>query len=313
MQADISLQDPMMFRHIDGYLGSPPCQGFSMAGAGKARADSVHVIEALKKVETSADVERVIAELAPTMTHEGSLLALEPLRRVLALRPTWMAWEQVKEVLPLWEACAEVLRRAGYSVATGILNAEQYGVPQTRRRAILVASLEREARLPIPTHSRYCSHTPERLDEGVKPWVSMAEALGWDERRAVVTGQNSRQARGVIRRFSRSADAPAPTLTGQARSWRLRSNYGTGGDPAARGIRTVDQPAPTLTGKAGRNAWLDPDGEDVGRLTIEQASVLQTFPRDYPWRGGRVAVFQQIGNAVPPLLAQAIVVEVAGL
>jgi DNA (cytosine-5)-methyltransferase 1 len=73
-------------------------------------------------------------------------------------------------VAPLWEACARVLRRCGYSVATGVLRAEQYGVPQTRQRAILVArspqltGLLGPAVLPPPTHSRYYNRTPQRLD-----------------------------------------------------------------------------------------------------------------------------------------------------
>ncbi len=65
--------------------------------------------------------------------------------------------EQVPAVLPIWEALAEVLRslKCKYKVDFGVLHTEQFGVPQTRRRAILIANLNRDVKLPTPTHQRY--------------------------------------------------------------------------------------------------------------------------------------------------------------
>lgn len=321
--ADVAALDPREFGPAWGGIDSPPCPGWSAAGKGGARRDAVSVLPALDRVCTYRDLVDLLAHLRPSMEHPETLLALEPLRWALATTPSWLAWEQVKEVQPLWDACAAVLRRIGYSVATGILNAEQYGVPQTLRRAILVARapwFTREhgpARLPVPTHSRYYSHAPGRLDEGVKPWVSIGEALGWEPGEPVA----------------------------------VRSNYGTGGDPAARGVRTADQPAAAVTSKINRNRWVamvkcqgagmvarhgtrpprEPDQpsftilsakgggsiryrwSDGERLTIAEAAALQTFPADYPWQGKSTAQYQQVGDAVPPLLARAIVAEVAAI
>jgi DNA (cytosine-5)-methyltransferase 1 len=50
---------------------------------------------------------------------------------------------------------AEIFRREGYHVATLKLSADQYGVPQTRKRAFLIARLDREVSLPAPTHRPY--------------------------------------------------------------------------------------------------------------------------------------------------------------
>ena len=78
-------------------------------------------------------------------------------------------------VLPLWQVYAAELRRMGYSAWAGKLNAADYGVPQTRERAILIASRVRQVARPEPTH-----YDPRKaMQLWGTPWVTMAEALGW--------------------------------------------------------------------------------------------------------------------------------------
>jgi DNA (cytosine-5)-methyltransferase 1 len=77
--------------------------------------------------------------------------------------------------------------------------------------------------------------------------------------------------------------------------------------------RTADEPASTLFFGHHLNdvAWIDEHGRR--RLALHEAAVLQSFPVDYPWQGTRTKRFEQVGNAVPPLLAAHVIAEAAGV
>lgn len=259
LEADILTLDPADFGDVTGLIASPPCQTFSTAGKGAGRKALDDVLRLVDEVACGHRPD-LAAAFRPQAEHDPrTLLVLEPLHWALELEPDWIALEQVPPVLPVWQAYADVLRADGYHVACGLLQAEQYGVPQTRKRAILLAARQPVA-LPTPTHSRYYSRDPKRLDDGVFPWVSMAEALGWgctDKPSPPVMTARGRQSGADVLRGSGwrgewwKCEVERPEFIPQA----MRSNYGTGGDPAARGERTLDQPAPAVTSKIDRNLW----------------------------------------------------------
>jgi DNA (cytosine-5)-methyltransferase 1 len=371
------------------------CQAFSMAGKGGGKRDLALIWRALDDVARGVD-SRV--ELTARAADPRSLVVVEPLRWALTAAPRWMVWEQVPPVRPVWDACALILRDAGYSTWTGELNAADYGVPQTRRRAFLLARLDGPVLPPAPTHAR----DPQGADlfgDALHAWVSMAEALNMDgiDRPArtvagnraprwaygpgasyatgwtLATGTTSETSAGMVP-YERETDRPAPVVTGRADRWTVRSSFGTpsrenrGGthefDPAERPAHTVtgkaghwrlrnntqgnaaqrglDEPAPTLFFGARLNdvSWVrerpattvlgDPrlgrpghKGREFGgeshfavdsvRISIEQAAILQSFPSDYPFQGTKTARFQQVGNAVPPLLAAHCIAAAAGV
>jgi DNA (cytosine-5)-methyltransferase 1 len=82
----------------------------------------------------------------------------------MAVQPANICLEQVPDVLPFWELIARWLRTQGYNVWAGCLSSERYGVPQTRERAIVIASRERAVSAPAATHTAYDS----RLADGGK-------------------------------------------------------------------------------------------------------------------------------------------------
>lgn len=74
-----------------------------------------------------------------------------------------------------------------------------------------------------------------------------------------------------------------------------------------RTLRRLTEPSVTITGRGFR--W-ETMGDCYQRSSVRDLAQIQTFPVDYPWQGEKVDQFQQIGNAVPPLLAKALIASV---
>ncbi|MFF8447907.1 DNA cytosine methyltransferase [Streptomyces leeuwenhoekii] len=315
---------------ITGLIASPPCQAWSRAGKRGGLADQPLVTQTVHDLAYGRDNR---AQVRAACRDERSLLAAEPMRWLYDLRPEWVCMEEVPDVLPLWKQYALYLQQWGYSTWVGVLNAADYGVPQTRKRAILIASRARKVTAPDPTHTK----NPEwdLFDECRKPWVSMAEALGWTEGLTVNTRGDRKTAGG--NEFP--ADRPSWALTEKTRSWVLRSGQSIAG--VGRAERQPNEPAVTITGRVDLCAWVqqrpattvcatdriappghrnrDAGGEsqfaspDTIRITVAEAAVLQSFRPDYPFQGTKTKAFEQVGNAVPPLLAAHIVSVPTGI
>ncbi|MEU3445751.1 DNA cytosine methyltransferase [Streptomyces thermolilacinus] len=284
IRADVAAYPTAPFRgKVDGLIASPPCQTFSAAGRRAGSKDQELCHQALEELARGRDTRDVLRDAC---ADARSLLVVEPVRYALAVRPEWIALEEVPAVAVLFTHMAGILRGAGYSVWVGVLNAADYGVPQTRRRAFLLASRTRPASPPEPTHAE--NPGPDTLfGPALKPWVTMADALGW----------------GYTKR-------PAPTVTGGGAGSGGAEPLGNASRKAMRAAMADPRhwawkrPAYTLSGTVGHVGGKQTSGHL--NLEPEEGARLQSFRKGYPFQGNKGQRSLQIGNAVPPLLATAV-------
>lgn len=290
IRCDVSQYPTAPFKKlITGKVDSPPCQAWSRAGKSLGLIDQPLVHQAVEDLAHGRDTR---ATLLAACKDPRSLLAAEPMRWHHDLRPKWIAMEEVPAVLALFQQYAQILRTWGYSVWTGVLNAADYGVGQTRKRAILIANRTRPVTAPDPTHS---NNPDEDLFGGLlPPWRTMADILGW----------------GYTRR-------PAPTVTGGGTETGGAEPFGNGTRRAMRAAMENPQhwgwkkPAPTLSGTVGHVGGRQAEGHL--NLEPEEGALLQSFRRDYPFQGNKGQRSLQIGNAIPPLLAAHITSAAIGM
>lgn len=100
---------------------------------------------------------------------------------------------------------------------------------------------------------------------------------------------------------------PAPTM-------------GSSGLATGRDVWVHERPATTVNGdpRISEPGWHDPNVSgsqqaNAVRVTVQQAAALQSFPPDHPWQGSRTKQFEQVGNAVPPLMAQHTLAALLGM
>lgn len=281
VQCDIRTVNPRTYARTTGLIASPPCQTFTDAGKGEGQAslgDLVRALSLVAKGETCADAAVACGLDAG---DPRSTLVLEPLRFIVELKPRWIAFEEVTQVLPVWEGYADILESLGYSVWTGILNAANYGVPQSRKRSFLLASLDGTVAPPVPTHA---AEADFGLFDSRLPWVTMAEALDW--------GPEECRAHNLM--------APTPAHDPDRALWPL-------GRPATTVVRSF---RPDVIAAPGyRQAGDGPRQNTPGSIAVtpEQMCVLQGIRTDFPFTAkGATKRLSLTGAVVPPPWAAAI-------
>ena len=243
---------------------------------------------------------------AATHEDERSDLLLELLRFVEVLRPQLVFVENVpgmrrasKSNGPLTEF-VEALEKT-HHVAFDTISCADFGVPQTRRRLVLIASTLGEIDLPTPTHGPTTEHAHVTVREAIYSLphdVEGPDAAEFSSHTAMRLSPLNRQR---IEATSEGGDR----REWPKQLWPTCHRGGFGGHTDVYGRLSWDKLAPTLTTKCvsySNGRFGHPT--EPRAISAREAARLQTFPDEFEFAGGLTSQARQIGNAVPVVLAQ---------
>ena len=292
---------------LDVMVGGPPCQGFSTAG------------------------------LRFWDDPRNSLLK-QYIQALHTMQPKWFLMENVEGLLTAGEGqyvykAVTALIECGYQVRVEKIYSQEYGVPQRRKRVLIIGNrLGIDFKLPAPTssiHGKIFRHSDLTLRHTITGLPSPSEI---NQERIRYTSPVSNSWETYLRgaaidvrdhftphvnelQISRiKALGPGQTMKDlpielQHKSFEKRANRRVmdgmpsekrGGPPSGLKRLLFDEPSLTITGAATREL-IHPD--ENRPLTIREAARIQTFPDDFVFLGSASDKIQQIGNAIPPLIA----------
>ncbi|MRH28428.1 DNA (cytosine-5-)-methyltransferase [Microbacterium sp. SYP-A9085] len=262
---DIRNFDARPFEGTDVVIGGPPCQGFSTAGKGDPADPRNFLWREYMRVVSEVRPRALVLENVSALTHRRN-------------------GDHLSGIM-------QELEKQGYTFAYGVLNAADYGVPQARRRLIVIGVLDGVASLPQPTTAG--------------AWPTVWDAIG--DLAGLPDDPD----------FSHVANRHAAHVVDR---WRHLGPGET--DPNYRRAR-LDPNRPSLTIRAG--GGYGPSGNHLAgfhppihptlprQLTVREAARLQSFPDDWMLCGPKTIQGRQIGNAVPVNLGEAIGLHLAAL
>lgn len=273
-------------------FGGPPCQGFS----------------------SSNTVTR-------NLENDKNHLFLEFVRAVKELLPKWVVFENVEGIKTLqkgiviqWLKQAILDVDSNYKIADQVLTASDFGIPQRRNRYFLVANRDGidfsfpEASCKIVTVKEAISDLPilqNGHNEYSIPYKDKARSkyakLMRQRKRMCLQNFVSKNADYVVNRYKHVP---------QGGNWKnipeyLMANYKNRHNCHSGIYRRLAEDKPSCVISNYRKNMLIHPTENRG-LSVREAARLQSFPDDYLFQGTLEDVQQQIGNAVPPLLAKAV-------
>jgi DNA (cytosine-5)-methyltransferase 1 len=298
--------------------GGPPCQPFSLGGKHKANADVrdmfPEAVRAVRELRPQGFIfENVKGLLRKSFSSYCNYILLQ-LSHPEIVASDGMDWSEHLKRLEEYHTSNS---RSGleYNVVFRLVNAADYGVPQTRHRVVIVGfrnDLNVSWSFPKPTHSK-----------DALLFAKYGDGSYWDEHGVAKINRPSANISAFHHRVQRTLDfgvpkqrwqtvrdalADLPDPKSDSASSYANHEYRGGARPyAGHSGSVLDEPSKTI--KAGTHGV--PGGEnmivlDDGTLryyTVRESARIQTFPDEYHFHGSWTESMRQIGNAVPVKLA----------
>ena len=243
-----------------------------------------------------------------TERHADATLLAHLARLVVAARPSYVLVENVSGIARVpgfstFRRLLKALSSDGYRYAYGTLDTKHYGVPQRRRRLVLLASREHvQPCLPTATHG-ICGKRVRTVREAIGHFSELKAGEADDD------VPNHVAARISDRNLERLRNTPVDG--GDRQCWPdrlvLDCHKKTEGYPDVYGRMAWERPAPTLTSKCNsisNGRYGHPDQDRA--ISLREAAAIQTFSDDYVFYGMNGQIARQIGNAVPVAFAEAL-------
>lgn len=273
----------------DLIMGGPPCQGFSTHRLNGTGVDDP------RNALLSTYFE-FVSEVKPKM--------------FLVENVPGLLWERHESYL---NSFLESAKSAGFDiVGPVVLNAKDFGVPQNRRRVFILGLSKRyQWRIswpPPPTH--VSPNSTEDLRKGRPDWRTAADAFV----PAPSDDPNDVHMNSSDTLVAVFKSTPANGGSRSQSSRRLTCHESHDGHKDVYGRIDPSRPGPTMTTACinpSKGRFVHPT-EHHG-ITLRQAARIQTFPDDFVFEGGLIAGGEQVGNAVPVRLAQAILEPLRGM
>jgi DNA (cytosine-5)-methyltransferase 1 len=270
----------------DLLIGGPPCTPFSKSGFWlKWKRDGLDPDASLLQAYT-----RVLAQAKP---------------RAFILENVYALTYNNKASRPAYERLLREIDDAGYICNPKVLNAADHGVPQVRPRLFIVG-VPKGCRLPELPEPNHTGMWERRMSgSGTTPHVTAGEALANlecdPEPGEVLGGQYSHLLPEIppgenYLHYTTERGHPEPLFVWRSRYWSFLLKL----DP--------ERPSPTIQAQPGPN--VGPFHWENRRLRVGEIKRLFTFPDEFELVGSRASIQAQLGNAVPPLLAQKVAAEV---